>query len=35
MAVDSKEEKTFEAIRRGVEREPYARNLGIRLVQVG
>ena len=34
MAVESEGEETFEAIRRGVEREPYARNLGIRLVDL-
>ena len=34
MAVDSKEEETFEAIRRSVEKEPYARNLGIRLEEL-
>ncbi len=34
MAVESEGEETFEAIRRSVEREPYARNLGIRLVDL-
>ncbi len=34
MAVESEGEETFEAIRRGVEREPHARNLGIRLVDL-
>ncbi len=34
MAVESEGEETFEAIRRSVEKEPYARNLGIRLVDL-
>ncbi len=34
MALESEGEETFEAIRRGVEREPHARNLGIRLVDL-
>jgi acyl-CoA thioesterase len=34
MVVERTEEETFEAIRRCVEREPYARILGIRLVDL-
>jgi acyl-CoA thioesterase len=34
MTAEMKEEEIFGAIRRGVEKEPYARNLGIRLEEL-
>jgi acyl-CoA thioesterase len=34
MTAEMREEETFGSIRRGVEREPYARSLGIRLVEL-